>query len=676
VSINARATFGAEGQLLYCDCFIQDINERRRAEEALKETEEWHQNILQTAMDGFLLLSADGRLLDLNDAYCRMSGYRVNELLALKISHLDIKQMSAESAAYISAIKERGEERFESSHRRKDGTVFDVEVAVQYWPINGGRFVCFLKDITERKRAERALRDREQLLRVSQKIAGLGTYVLDVRTGIWKSSAILDEIFGINEEFERSVDGWLSLVHPESRSKMSDYFSQTVLIEGHRFDKEYRIIRRCDGRIRWVHGLGALTVDTDDRSVKFAGTILDITARKSAEEEKGKLEIQLRHAQKMESVGRLAGGVAHDFNNLLTVINGYSGFLLNELHPNDPLREYAQEVNIAGERAAGLTKQLLAFSRNQKVEPRALDLNEAIEESAPMLRRLIGEDIALETEYDPSLGKIMADPVQIHQIIMNLAVNARDAMAGGGMILIETQNRDIGEDPLSVHPDAKPGNYAALLVMDNGRGMDEATLERIFEPFFTTKGVGQGTGLGLATVYGIVRQNGGWIDVQSELGIGTSFQIYFPRVGAYLEPLGNKNARLVSSGTETVMIVEDQPAVQAFIGRALHQYGYEVLQAACGDEAIQIVEGHAGNIDLLITDVVMPGMNGKKLCERLRTLRPKLKVLFISGYTADVIAQRGVLEDGLALLHKPFSPETLAIKVAEVLRGASPEAKR
>jgi len=532
VSINARATFGAEGQLLYCDCFIQDINERRRAEEALKETEEWHQNILQTAMDGFLLLSADGRLLDLNDAYCRMSGYRVNELLALKISHLDIKQMSAESAAYISAIKERGEERFESSHRRKDGTVFDVEVAVQYWPINGGRFVCFLKDITERKRAERALRDREQLLRVSQKIAGLGTYVLDVRTGIWKSSAILDEIFGINEEFERSVDGWLSLVHPESRSKMSDYFSQTVLIEGHRFDKEYRIIRRCDGRIRWVHGLGALTVDTDDRSVKFAGTILDITARKSAEEEKGKLEIQLRHAQKMESVGRLAGGVAHDFNNLLTVINGYSGFLLNELHPNDPLREYAQEVNIAGERAAGLTKQLLAFSRNQKVEPRALDLNEAIEESAPMLRRLIGEDIALETEYDPSLGKIMADPVQIHQIIMNLAVNARDAMAGGGMILIETQNRDIGEDPLSVHPDAKPGNYAALLVMDNGRGMDEATLERIFEPFFTTKGVGQGTGLGLATVYGIVRQNGGWIDGQSELGIGTSFQIYFPRVGA------------------------------------------------------------------------------------------------------------------------------------------------
>jgi two-component system cell cycle sensor histidine kinase/response regulator CckA len=409
-----------------------------------------------------------------------------------------------------------------------------------------------------------------------------------------------------------------------------------------------------------------------DGSAVMISVVRDISARKEAEISRTNLEEELRQAHKLESVGRLAGGLAHDFNNLLTVINGYSDFLLRKLNSPDPLRVYAEQIKNAGERAAALTRQLLAFSRKQVIQPRAVDLNKKVRASAPMLQRLIGEDIALETHLDGSLGPVMADPDQIQQVIMNLVVNARDAMPDGGKIVIETLNVQFNEErSAAIHPDAIPGHYVLMTVTDTGEGMDKTTRQRIFEPFFTTKELGKGTGLGLATVYGIIRQSGGWIDVWSEVGAGASFKIYLPRIDGIpiVEP--KESGIHAESGSGMILVVEDQEAVRSFIKATLMQYGYDVIEASSGYEAVKAAQKYSGEIGLLLTDVVLPGMNGKELSERLKELRPNLKVLFVSGYTSDVITHRGVLNRGVAFLPKPFSPDELAAKVRNVLAGPS-----
>jgi PAS domain S-box-containing protein len=489
-------------------------------------------------MEGFWLTDTEGRILEVNETYCRMSGYSAQELLTLCIADLVNNQTADETAIRIKELMSQVEARFESRHRRKDGSTFDVEASVQYRPVDGGRFVCFLRDITERRRAEA---------------------------------------------------------------------------------------------------------------------------------ERAKLEDQLRQAQKLESIGRLAGGVAHDFTNLLTVINGYSGMLLKQLKVFDPLHPYALEIKNAGERAASLTKQLLAFSRKQVIEPRVFDLNTTIRQSAPMLQRLIGEDVALKTHLEDSLGQVFADPDQIHQVIMNLAVNARDAMPDGGKLVIETANVELGaEASTDSHPDAMPGQYVVMTVTDSGHGMDETTRQHIFEPFFTTKEVGKGTGLGLATVHGIIRQSGGWVEVSSEVGVGTSFEVYLPRLDGCSLPEESIGV-VTERGNETILLVEDQKSVRSFTGAVLKQYGYHVIEASDGDEAMSLAGAYAGEIHLLLTDVVMPGISGKESSERMKKVRPNLKVLSMSGYTADVIAQRGVLDGSVAFLHKPFSPVELAAKVRQVL---------
>jgi CheY-like chemotaxis protein len=377
----------------------------------------------------------------------------------------------------------------------------------------------------------------------------------------------------------------------------------------------------------------------------------------------------LRQAQKLESIGRLAGGVAHDFNNLLTVINGYSGFLLNSLDVSDPLRRFAEAIGNAGERAASLTKQLLAFSRKQVIEPRLLNLNTTIRDAMPLLQRLIGEDIAFTARLDAFLEQVMADPDQIHQVLMNLVVNARDAMPDGGRLEVETANVEIGEDDAGNRHDALPGRYALMTVTDTGHGMDETVRQQVFEPFFTTKEFGKGTGLGLSTVYGIVRQSGGWIDVRSEVGVGTSFRVYLPRMDGRPLPERTEAGASTEEGNETILLVEDQDAVRSFTSTALKRYGYRVVEASDGEEAIAVAGRHPERIHLLLTDVVLPGMNGKELSEHLTALRPGLKVLFTSGYTADVIAHRGVLDEGMGFLHKPYSLDQLAAKVRELLSG-------
>ena len=421
----------------------------------------------------------------------------------------------------------------------------------------------------------------------------------------------------------------------------------------------------------------------EEKIVRLDGTTVDVEISASPFLEEGvtaiqvvcrdisdrkKLEEQFHQAQKMEAIGQLAGGVAHDFNNLLTVISGYSEILITRLPPNDPMSGMIQEIHTAGERAAHLTRQLLAFSRKDIVERRVLDLNALVIDTEKMLRRLIGEDICLTTVLAPALGQVKADAGQIEQVIVNLAVNARDAMPQGGKLVIETRNVELDTDYARLHPEVKPGRYVMVAVSDTGSGMSLETKGHIFEPFFTTKGPGKGTGLGLATVYGIVKQSGGHIAVHSELGQGTTFTIHLPPVEEKLlsgnSPHGSKVA---PHGNETILLVEDDDAVRAITKLALQSLDYTVLEARNGEEAVRICERHTEPIQLLITDVVMPEMGGRQVAERLTARKQGIKVLFLSGYTDDAVVRHGVMQAEVAFLQKPFTPMALANKVRDVL---------
>jgi signal transduction histidine kinase len=385
--------------------------------------------------------------------------------------------------------------------------------------------------------------------------------------------------------------------------------------------------------------------------------------------ERSKLQEQLQQSQKMESIGRLAGGVAHDFNNILTVITGYTSFVLEALRDDDPLRGPINEIQGAGQRAASLTHQLLAFSRKQVIDPKLINLNDTILDVCKMLQRLVGEDIDVVSTLDPNVGRILADPNQIQQVLMNLAANARDAMPNGGTLMIETHNVEIGEAYVAAHAGTAAGPYVLLTVTDTGLGMDDAVRRQIFEPFFTTKPQGQGTGLGLAMVYGTVKQSGGWIWVYSEPGRGTTFKIYLPRSSGEGESDANPPVQVAVDlrGSETLLIVEDQHDVRRLAVQILERRGYRVLQAATPSEALQLCQSTYERIDLLITDVVMPGMNGRDLAVQLLAQRPSVKVLYMSGYTENIIGHQGILDRGVAYISKPFTPVALAEKVREVL---------
>jgi len=390
-------------------------------------------------------------------------------------------------------------------------------------------------------------------------------------------------------------------------------------------------------------------------------TFLDVSHQK-------KLEEQFQQAQKMEAIGQLAGGVAHDFNNLLTIINGYSDILLQSTPPDDPNREFLEEISKAGARSAALTRQLLAFGRQQVLAPKVLDLNEVVRDTEKMLRRVIGEDIDLTVTLHPRLGSVKADPGQMEQVLLNLVVNARDAMPQGGKLTIETSNVVLDEDYARSHAGARPGQYVILAVTDTGLGMTEEVKRRLFEPFFTTKGPGKGTGLGLAVIHDIVKQSDGSIDVHSEPGLGASFRIYLPRV-EQAAPTGQSrpDCSPPPRGTETLLLVEDDDAVRALIRFTLQRCGYTVLEASHGEEAIKVATNHQEKIHLLVTDVVMPGMGGRVLAERLLSLRPEMKVLYLSGYTDDAVVRHGILHQEVNFLQKPFSPKALAHEVREVL---------
>ncbi len=469
------------------------------------------------------------------------------------------------------------------------------------------------------------------------------------------------------QELEADPRLWVRSTHPDDQQRYATILEQVVRT-GHRATVEYRIQHR-EGSIRWIRETVVPITGDGGTVVRLDGIARDIT-------EERRLEEQFRQAQKMEAVGQLAAGVAHDFNNLLTVITSYSDLLLGDLESTDPRREDLEEIRKATMGAAGLTRQLLAFSRQQVLEPKVLDLNAIVSGAGNMLQRLIGEDIRLVTVLAPDLGAVKADPGQLEQVILNLAVNARDAMPEGGKITVETANAELDAAYAAEHIPVGPGAYVLFSVSDTGVGMEEETKRRIFEPFFTTKEKGKGTGLGLATVYGIVKQSGGFVWVYSEPGHGTTFKIYLPRVNEKAEVVPRGTALPPSvRGTETVLLAEDAGPLRTVVRQILKRNGYTVLEAPDGKSALDKAAEHAGPIHLLLTDVIMPEMSGRQLAERLRARRPELKVLFVSGYTDNAIVRHGILEPGIAFLQKPFSPESLARKVREVLDAPqSPQA--
>ena len=624
------------------------------AEPALSESEKVYRQLFEVESDALVLVDNDtGRILAANAAAVALYGYTREDLVSM--NRVDL---SAEPDRTVQATVERQTFIPLRWHKKKDGTVFPVEISGRYFDLNGRSvFVSAIRDITERRVMQEALIKSEEKFSRAFRSNPAAITILDLRTESYlEANETFEQLSGYRRD-EVVGHRWTEfciLVDHDFRDRALSHLLATGRLRN--WELHYR---KKNGDLR-AGLLSAELIEIDGRPCAITATV-DITDRL-------RLESELRQAQKLESVGRLAGGVAHDFNNLLTVINGYSEFILTALRPQDPLYSPAQEIHKAGERAAGLTKQLLAFSRKQVIEPQTLDVNTVVKDAGRLLRRLIGEDIELITTLDPQVGHVLADPDQVHQVIMNLVVNARDAMPDGGRLEISTKNVEIDAAATAAHPDAVPGRYVMLAVADSGVGMPEEILPSIFDPFFTTREQGKGTGLGLATVYGIVRQSGGWIEVSTKVGHGASFAIYLPRVdcppkSAPAPPV----AKASLFGCETVLIVEDQEEVRGLTIAVLKAYGYRVLDAANAADALAIAAEHPDEIDLLLTDVILPGMNGRELADRMQVLHARLRVLFTSGYTADVIARRGVLEPDVAYLPKPFSAESLAAKVRQVL---------
>jgi PAS domain S-box-containing protein len=521
----------------------------------------------------------------------------------------------------------------------------------------------------EREKLEAELRQAQQ--RLEQVVISNPAIIFTLTTseerieGISWISDNLRQILGYDPAEALGHEWWEAHIHPDDRDAVV-LDVQTTLFAAGQTAHEYRF-QHADGEYRWTKCRVRLIRDELGRSIEAVGVWLDVTDRKHAEHEQAKLRQQLHQSQKLESVARLAGSAAHDFNNLLTVINGYADMVLQDLPADSPLCESIAEIQGAGNRAADLTKQLLAFSRRQVIQPTTLNLNVVITDTQRMLRRLIGENIEIVMKLAEDLGNVQADPGQLQQIIVNLAVNARDAMPQGGMLYLETANINVQDAASPAHAEAKVGSYVVLTVTDTGTGMTAEVKQRVFEPFFTTKGLGSGTGLGLATVYGMVKQSGGWISLYSEVGIGSTFRIFLPRTDAEV-PKTVVVAKSAPEGNETVLVVEDQSEVRSFAVAALRRYGYNVLSAEAGSEALRIATEHREPIHLLVTDIVMPGITGLELAEQLFSLKPGIKVMFMSGYSETALTGRHTnLDRGTPSIEKPFTARFLAERVRDVL---------
>jgi len=646
--------------------------ERAAQRRVVHEAEERYRDLFDGMPVGLYRSTVEGRILDANPAFTRMLGYADrNQVLALDATGVYV---DAGARRRWLATLEHGDRApaFEVEIRRRNGDTIWIRDTARAVRDAAGRIASIFgaaEDITNERETVAALRQSEAALARAQEVAHLGSWELDLTNLDDLNANPLtwsDEVYRIfghaPRAFPASNDAFFRAVHPDDVPRIQAALER-ALREGVPYSLEHRILLP-GGAERTVQERSVIERDAEGQPVRMVGTVLDVTERR-------RLEDQLRQAQKMEAIGRLAGGVAHDFNNLLTAILGSADLLLDTLPPGEEAREEAGEIRAAGERAADLTRQLLAFSRQQVLEPRVLDVNTVLTGMEGLLRRLVGEDVDLRIVTGVPLGATRADRTQLEQVLLNLAVNARDAMPEGGKLTLETADVDFEPATLRRHSGVEPGRYVMIAVTDTGAGMDAATRERIFEPFFTTKAQGKGTGLGLATVYGIVRQSGGFIWVYSEPGQGSTFKVYLPRVDAPVEAAEPPRRAPARLGTETVLLVEDETVVRTLARKVLTANGYTVLPAAGGREALALVAGHAGPINLLLTDVVMPEMSGRQLAEELRARFPALPVLYMSGYSDEAVVRHGVVDVGSSYIQKPFTPDSLARKVRGVLDQAT-----
>ena len=653
---------------------------RAQGEEALRQSVQRTRLILDNALDAVITMSSSGVISDWNAQAERMFGWSRADALGQQMSATIIpERYRARHDQGLKKFLETGEgpvlnKRIEITALHRDGHELPVELAIS--PAKVGEhwtFSAFIRDLTERKKAEEALKLGERSLQASERrlvqileAIPLGIMVSDEKGQFVLANAGAEKIFGkgvvpglavggFSESYNAYLAGTDQLYPIERRPLVRALAGETTTVDDMEIRREDRVIS--------LMVKAAPIRDAEGKIVSGVVAYIDSTERRT-------LEAQVGQTSKMEAVGQLAGGVAHDFNNLLTVIMSYGAMLLERLEPGEN-REDVEEIATAADRAAGLTRQLLAFSRQQVMQPRVMDVNDVVSGLEKMLRRLIGEDIELNITLDPRVEAINADPGQLEQVLMNLVVNARDAMPVGGRLTISTSNSHLSAESAAgtLHP--PPGQYVTLTVSDTGTGMSRAVQKRIFDPFFTTKGQGRGTGLGLATVYGIVKQSGGEIYVYSEVGYGSTFKIYFPRfVLAAEERPPELAATEAVGGSESILLVEDDANLRALVARVLTRRGYSVHVAGSGVEALVIASDPALVLDAVITDVVMPGMNGRELVEKLLESRPEMGSLLMSGYTDDDVLRRGVLHGETAFLQKPFTPDQLTRKVREVLDRA------
>jgi PAS domain S-box-containing protein len=633
----------------------RNLTVQNQAEAKFRTSEARFRTFLDHATDAFFLYDENSVVVDVNQQACESLGYTRSELIGMKPSDI-VPEINLPVVIQLGARLANGETvTFESSQRRKDGAVFPVEVRMRAFWENGRRFgVALVQDITERKRSARALIESHSLLKAVVDGTTDSIFVKDRQGRYLMINAAGAQLMGKTVPEMIGKDDRELFPPPVAQTLMER--DQQIMTDGEA--QVFEEIEAAEESVRTYLTTKSVYRDANGAVSGLIGIAREITELK-------RLEEQFRQAQKMEAVGRLAGGIAHDFNNLLTVINGYSQLIGHRLLPSDPNRTRLAEIQKAGERAANLTRQLLAFSRKQLLQPQVVDLNALLQELLKLLRRLIGEDIELVLTPTADLGVVKVDPSQFEQAIINLAVNARDAMPQGGRLTLTTTNVVL---PVAPHPELPAGRYTCVTISDTGTGMTDAIKAQIFEPFFTTKGPGQGTGLGLAMVYGFVKQSGGHVEVASALGHGATFTIYLPHTvedTATLPALPDLGQ--APTGTETILLVEDEEAVRNLVRIVLQTSHYQVLEARDGQEAILVAAQHPGSIHLLITDLVMPRMSGRHLATLLAQTRPNLAILFMSGYTDEMGMEEDAANPTIGFIQKPFNPTILAQRVRALL---------
>jgi two-component system cell cycle sensor histidine kinase/response regulator CckA len=659
VLIDSSAFFD-DGQLTHTRCFTRDVTLEHQAQQATARLAA----IVASSTDAIIGKTLDGVITSWNAAAERIFGYTEAEMVGQPIYRV-IPEEHHDAERDLLAQIGRGEVVNVSEAERitKNGRRIHISISVS--PIRDAqdRVVgasSIKRDVTERKQAAETLRQSQERLQLALRAARMGTWRWDVATNALNWDEGLENLYDLapGEKITR-YEEFIERVHPDDRAFVESSVVQAL--HGGGLDYEFRIVLP-NGRVRWLADQGRVVRDQIGNLLYMTGVCLDVTERKHAEE-------RLRQAQRMESVGQLAGGIAHEANNMMSVVLGCADYVLQRSDLSEPVRQDVAQIWKAAKRTAGVTQQLLAFSRRQVLQPQVLDLNATVRGLEPILTRTLGESSGLRMHLSATLGRVRADPGQLEQVLINLTLNARDAMQDGGRLTIETMNVVLDPRYVAAKPveTLKPGEYAALIVTDTGHGMDRETLGRVFEPFFTTKGVGQGTGLGLSTVYGIVKQSGGFIWAYSETGLGTTFKLYFPLVPTIDEVTDTPGATQPAHPDEVVVIAEDEPMVRGIMARTLRDSGYLVLEAADGREALEILEAREGDVNLIVADVVMPGLGGREMAARLAQRWPRVSVLFTSGYTGLDVVRRGLMEEGREFIQKPLAPEALIRKVRQMV---------